>query len=93
MIELDERRIAAFLLQHVGEYATSYLLVKEAGAYFGNMEKLTDNQLFELEDAVSKVADKYGFVLNKQHHDGKLEGLPWNLDFLIERKSDGGIDG
>ena len=87
-MELDERRIAAYFLQHIGEYTTTYLLVKETGAYFGELNNLNEGELFESEDAVHSIAEKYGFILNKHHHDGKCEGLPWNLDFLIEQKAE-----
>ena len=83
MMELDERRIAAYFLQHVGEYSTSYRTVKETGAYFGDLEKLDMNELFTLEEKVFEVAEKYGFILDKSHHEGMEEGLPWNLDYLI----------
>ncbi len=82
---IDEKKVIDYLSRNIGEYTTSYLLVRDAGAYQGDMKKLDHDELLEMEDKVMKIAEANGFTLNKDHHDFKLEGLPWNLDFKILR--------
>ena len=84
--ELEETRIAAFLMQHQGEYISSYRLVEKSGAYIGDLKKLEMNQLFKLDEMVSEIAEKYGFSLDMSHHDGREEGVLWHLDFRIDKK-------
>ena len=85
-MELNEDKIIDFLENHVGEYATSYRLVKAIDAYEG--DDLDKEDLFELENQVRKIAERNGFELNKDHNKGKIIGLPWNIDFVIRKRDE-----
>ena len=39
--------------------------------------------LFEIHDALFKAAEKEYVQLDMSKHDGKVEGLPFNLDFKV----------
>ena len=85
-MELNEEKIIEFLENHVGEYATSYRLVKAIDAYEG--DDLDKENLFELENQLRKIAGRNGFELNKDHNEGKEIGLPWNIDFVIRKRDE-----
>lgn len=48
--------------------------------------EITDTVLFELHDAVLTAVEKTGTVLDFSAHDGLVEGLPFNLDFIVRKK-------
>lgn len=85
-MELNEGKIVEFFENHVGEYATSYRLVKYLDAYEG--EDLDSENLFELEDQMHRIAERNGFELNKDHNRDKIIGLPWNIDFVIVKRDE-----
>lgn len=85
-MELDIEKVVDYLENHVGESATSYMLVKTAGAYEG--DDLDKEDLFGLEEKIKIIAEKNGFTLNKAHHKDEILGMPWCIDFIIERRNE-----
>ena len=78
-MKLDEKKIVDYLKDHVGENTTTYRLAKDSGALegeFGGME--TDS-------AIRKIAEENGFRLNSSHHNNELLGMPYSIDFYIEK--------
>ncbi len=47
---------------------------------------ITDTALFDLLDEIVASVEKTGTVLDFSAHDGKVEGLPFNLDFIVRKK-------
>lgn len=47
---------------------------------------LTDTALFDLLDEIVATVEKTGTVLDFSAHDGLIEGLPFNLDFIVRKK-------
>ena len=43
------------------------------------------DDLFYLNDKVFELAEKNGITLDMSEHEGKLEGLPFNLDFILRK--------
>ena len=83
-MKLNKEKIVRYLKEHVAENISSYQLIKKAGAYDGDLSRLTVIQLFELNDEVHDIARQNGFILEMDHHDG-IQGLPFNLDFVIRK--------
>ena len=49
-------------------------------------EDINDTALFDLLDEISDSVRKTGAVLDFTAHDGLVEGLPFNLDFIVRKK-------
>ena len=49
-------------------------------------EDINDTALFDLLDKISDSVRKTGAVLDFTAHDGLVEGLPFNLDFIVRKK-------
>ena len=49
-------------------------------------EDINDRALFDLLDEISDSVRKTGAVLDFTAHDGLVEGLPFNLDFIVRKK-------
>ena len=58
-------KIVRYLNEHVRENISSYLLIEKTGAYNGDFNSLTIEQLFELNDEVRDIARKNGFILDR----------------------------
>ena len=43
------------------------------------------DDLFYLNDKVFELAEKNGITLDMSEHEGKLEGLPFNLTFIVRK--------
>ena len=80
--DLDEGKIVGYLKDHIGKRISSCRLINDAGAYIG--EEI-EPDYFELHRQLFIIADANGFLLDMSDHDGKCEGLPYNLDFRIIR--------
>jgi len=50
-----------------------------------NINDLDETDLFEIHDAVLKLAVKKQIILDMSAHDGKIEGLPYNLEYMIKK--------
>lgn len=89
---LDENKIVEYLNDHVGEFITSYELVKVTKASDGKLDEIekSDFGLFEMNDKVTEIAKRNGFTLSMAHHKkdsgGLAWGLPWNIDFKIKKR-------
>ena len=49
-------------------------------------EDINDTALFDLLDEISDSVRKTGAVLDFTAHEGLVEGLPFNLDFIVRKK-------
>lgn len=85
-----ERRI---LVQRTTEYLLSLpdesnLTMRQAvlAACPEAEDDINDTALFDLLDEISDSVRKTGAVLDFTAHDGLIEGLPFNLDFIVRKK-------
>lgn len=85
-MNLDVEKIIDYLENHIGENTTSYLLVTKTSAYEG--DNFENENKFEMEKQICDIAERNGFYLNKEHHGDADIGLPWNIDFVIERRDE-----
>ena len=85
---LNEKRVANYLRKHVGENVSSWQLVSRAKALNGRMNDLSVEECFRMNAEVFRIAEENGFFLDMSEHEFKLEGMPWNLDFVIRKKED-----
>lgn len=76
-------RIVEFLMkQDEGFNSTVCQLAVKMG--YPDMEI---HDLFELNNQVFMLASEKGLNLDMSEHDGKEEGLPFNLDFALKKNS------
>ena len=80
-MKLNEKLIEEYLKKHMGEWKTSFEVVEESKASSEAISPADD--LFDMDDAVRKVAKRCNIYLDDSSHDFQIEGLPWNLDFKI----------
>lgn len=66
-----------------GEATTTSMLLKEA--YGG--DDLDEGDLMDIHSELFTVAKANGIELDMSAHLGKLEGLPYNLDFVVHNKN------
>ena len=78
-MKLDEKKIIDYLKNHVGENTTTYMLAKDSGALEGEFDGM------ETDLAIRKIAEENGFRLNSSHHNNELLGMPYSIDFYIEK--------
>ena len=64
-----------------GTEITTYHLVKHAGF---DAEKLYDD-MFDIHFNLFSEAEKANITLDMSKHDGLVEGLPFNLDYVIRK--------
>lgn len=66
------------------DFETSETTARIAGKLGFN---LSTEDLFDIECEVYEEVDRSRqYILDKSHHDGLVEGLPFNLDFVKRRK-------
>ncbi len=63
-----------------GTEITTFQLVRKAGFDISIYDAKT---LFPLHFAIFDAAEKSGLKLDMTKHENKLEGLPFNLDFVV----------
>ncbi len=66
-----------------GTDITTWQLVKTAGY---DMDEFDTFDLLEIHDALFRAAKTNHIILDMSAHDGKVEGLPFNLDFIVLNK-------
>lgn len=64
-----------------GTVTTTAMLAKKYG--YDGMEM---EDLFDLHDALFRTAKAHKITLDMSEHDGKVEGLPFNLTFIVRNK-------
>ena len=84
----DLRHIAEYLVEDLrecddGTTITSWQLLKTAGY---DMEEFDQWDLFEIHDALFRTAKANRITLDMSAHKDKVEGLPYNLDFIVRNK-------
>ncbi len=84
----DLRHIAESLIEDLrecedGTDITTWQLVKAAGY---DMDDFQEWDLFDVHDALFKAAKANRITLDMSAHEGKVEGLPFNLDFIVRNK-------
>ena len=83
----DSFKIANYMKDHIGETASTRRIMKQSGTFDGDFNKLSMDDWMKFDEEVNDVAKWYGYILDKSHHENSLEGLPWNLDFVIRKRS------
>ena len=66
-----------------GYTTTTWQLLRDTGF---DVDKFDEAALMKVFNALSEAADKEGLILDMSAHDGKLESLFSNLDFIVRRK-------
>ena len=84
----DLRHIAENLIEDLrecedGTDITTWQLVKAAGY---DMDEFGEWDLFDVHDALFRAAKANHITLDMSAHDGLVEGLPYNLDFIVHNK-------
>ena len=84
----DLRHIAESLIEDLrecedGTAITTWQLVKVAGY---DMDEFEQWDLFDIHDALFRAAKANQITLDMSSHEGKVEGLPFNLDFIVRNK-------
>ena len=51
-----------------------------------NGEVIDNCDLFEIDYAVRKNANKYGIILDSSNYDGMVIGLPYNIGYIVKRR-------
>ena len=82
----DIRHIAESMIEDLRECEDGTITSTSRLAYkFGYMDLETED-LYELHDAIFRVAKANKIKLDMSEHDGKVEGLPFNLTFVVKNK-------
>lgn len=84
----DLRHIAEDLIEDLrecedGTDITTWQLVNSAGY---EMNEFGEWDLFDIHDALFRAAKAHHITLDMSVHEGKVEGLPYNLDFIVHNK-------
>ena len=82
---MNVKNVAEQLLEKVRELpdgtdTTTSRLLTDCGY---DLDQLPVNFLFAVHYELYKSAEKAGILLDMSAHEGKVEGLPFNLDFVI----------
>ncbi|MCR5649686.1 MAG: hypothetical protein K6F86_00720 [Lachnospiraceae bacterium] len=85
----DLRDIAESLIEDLrecedGTDITTWQLVKAAGY---DMDNFKEWDLFDVHDALFHAAKANHITLDMSAHEGKEEGLPYNLDFIVHNRN------
>ncbi len=88
MTKTELRYIAEDLVEELrelpdGTAVTSGLLLKRIGY---DPKDMNDEELFDYHNALFRAAKANHMILDMSEHENKLEGLPWNLDFVVRNK-------
>ncbi|MCF0128628.1 MAG: hypothetical protein HUJ70_08650 [Pseudobutyrivibrio sp.] len=82
-LRIITERIMALIENHKdGDRVTMAELVKETGA---GTKDFDIEDMFEIQTAVFDAAKERGIKLDISEHEGKFEGMPFQLEFLINR--------
>lgn len=65
-----------------GTVLTSWRLLKLAGY---DPDQFSFSNLLTLHTALFKAAGQEGIILDMSSHEGKNEGLPFNLEFIVKK--------
>lgn len=87
-MRLDKEKIVAYLEQNTRERISSYQLVQKTDASDVNLNQLSTEDLFRLDEEIFEIGKKNGFLLSKRHHYFDVLGMPWNIDFEIVPNDD-----
>ncbi|MGI5892463.1 MAG: hypothetical protein ACOX7H_07035, partial [Bacillota bacterium] len=52
-----------------------------------NLEDFEFMDLFDVHFALFEAAEKAGLTLDMSAHENKVEGLPFNLDFILRKQN------
>ncbi len=66
-----------------GTEITSGQLLGRAGY---DLKDLSEGDLFDYHEALFKAAKANHITLDMSRHENRLEGLPWNLDFVVRNE-------
>ena len=66
-----------------GTDITTCQLVVETGY---DVKRLSEGDLLDIHEALFRAAKASNITLDMSAHEGLVEGLPYNLDFIVRRK-------
>ena len=78
---MDAEKILFALEQEPDGFSTTTGRI--ASTVLGSTHGDDTNYLFALDCAIRTLAECHGLLLDASHHDGKVEGLPFNLDYYV----------
>ena len=81
--ELAEEMVEELRELPDGTEITSGQILKTSGI---EPDELDDRDLFGFHEALFRAAKANHITLDMAKHDGLVEGLPWNLDFVVRNK-------
>ena len=81
--ELAEKMLDKLRGMPDGTEITSWQILKTSGI---DPDELEDRDLFDFHAALFRVAKANHITLDMSKHAGLVEGLPWNLDFVVRNK-------
>ena len=76
------RKMVDALKEMEGEEISTARLMNEVFGESGSRDFLYE--LFQVDQDVRKAAEKAGLILDMSKHENKCEGLPYNLDYLVQ---------
>lgn len=87
MTKAKLNKIIPVLIEHLqnapdGYNITSAQLLKATGFSLDDFEFM---DLFDIHFALFEAAEKAGLTLDTSSHENKVEGLPFNLDFILRK--------
>lgn len=87
MAKAKLNKIIPVLIEHLqnapdGYDITSAQLLKVAGFSLDDFEFM---DFFDIHFALFEAAEKAGLTLDMSSHEDKVEGLPFNLDFILRK--------
>ena len=88
MSDEEIRHIAEDMIEELRECEDGYVTTtaRLAGAYGYGEEELGFFGMFDLNDALFRAAKANHITLDMSAHEGLVEGLPFNLDFVVHNK-------
>lgn len=90
--ELIKKMIAVLDKEEEGASYTTYELLNKVGETDEHVKELLKSKSISSEDLMAldfklmQEAGKYGYYLDNSSHNGRVEGLPYNLDFVVRRR-------
>ena len=83
-MKLDEKKIVEYLKSHIGENTTTRRLAYDSKAIEEMNEDQFQEEMWEIDETIRRIAEENGFRLNEDHCKDQLMGMPWVFDFFIE---------
>ena len=83
--KLIERLFERLQTVEDGTSVTTTLLLQSEGY---DMRRFDHDVLMDIDYELKTSANDYNLILDMSHHENKVEGLPFNLDFIVHHTGD-----